>query len=104
MTDRALQKNGVRPQVPAEYDGGYFKGHEPLKNILLLLGGHPFHIGMLHQTADLDPVHSEMFKISGQLNGRPVDIRLPDLNAAGIYFRCQILELHFGHELAQSYN
>ena len=104
VTDRALQKNGVRPQVPAEYDGRYIKRHEPLKNILFLLCGHSCHIGMLHQTADLDPVHGEMLKISGQLNRRPVDIRLPDLDAAGVYFRCQILELHFGHELAQSYN
>jgi len=90
-----LQDMIVRRKSSREDDHGDFLGKELVENLLLVLLRHLLNVGILTQTDDLDPAGREMIKIAGQLQGGPVDLRLPDLDVRRPYFRGQGGQVHF---------
>ena len=99
VLQRDADKELVGLQLPAEHDAGNVQGEEFPVDPLLVLILHLLHIGVFHQTDDLDPSRREVFKISRQLQRRTVDVRLPDPDLRHVDLRRQVFEVHLGDNL-----
>ena len=89
----------IRLQLAAKDHAGDVQREEPSVDVLLLLVLHLLHVGVLDQADDLNPPRRKVLKIPGHLHGRPVDIRLPDLDLRYVDLRCQVLEVHLRDHL-----
>ena len=96
---RVLHEEFVGLQLSAEHDARDIQRQEFFVDPVLLLLRHLLHVGILHQADDLDPSRRKMLKISRHLHGRPVDVRLSDLDLRDIDLRRQILEVHLRDHL-----
>ncbi len=75
-----LLEKVIRFQIPAEHNCRDIEGQKLSVNLLLALLRHRLHIAVLHKTDNLYSDCLEMLKIAGQLQCRPVNVRLGNLN------------------------
>ena len=95
MLIRDLQEDLVRLQFPAEHHAGDgLIAQKLVIDLALSLFGQPSHIGIFHEPDDLQTGCVKMFKISGHLQGRPVDVGLRHLDLSYVDLRGHVFQFH----------
>ena len=95
-----FEKCFIRMEFAAEDHAGCTHPEEFVIDLLLALLRHLLHVGIFHESDDLNAVRIVVIKVAGEKNSRTVHIRLCDFDPRDIDVRCQIFQFFLLNNLA----